>query len=70
VLLYTADIGRDVIEANELEHTNVFLVTVLIISTSILALMTLRGRYLTKRLIKCAPGFLFAHHFFRGLDPQ
>ena len=52
VCLYAVHVGRDQIEANGLDHGNVFLGVVLVSSTLILVLMTVRGRYITKRLIR------------------
>ena len=52
--LYATHIGKDQIEgAAGLIDQNVFLVVVLVGSTLILVLMTLRGRHITKRLIRC-----------------
>jgi hypothetical protein len=49
VVVFGADIQKDM---STIENNNVFLVSVLVISTSVLVLMTARGRYITKRLIK------------------
>ena len=52
VLLYAAHIGRDHIEAIAVANADVFLIVVLIVSTLILLLLTVRGRYITRRLVR------------------
>jgi hypothetical protein len=54
--LYTAHIGKDqVVAAAGLADRDAFLVVVLVCSTLILVLMTVRGRHITKRLIRFVP---------------
>ena len=53
VCLYAVHIGRDQLVATGLDNTNVSLLIALVSSTLILVLMTVRGRYITKRLIRC-----------------
>ena len=52
VLLYAAHIGRDHVEAIVVANADVFLIVVLIVSTLILLLLTVRGRYITRRLVR------------------
>jgi hypothetical protein len=54
VCLYAVHNGRDQIETTGIDERNVFLVIVLVGSTLTLVFMTVRGRYMTKRLIRFA----------------
>ena len=61
--LYATHIGKDQIEgAAGLIDQNVFLVIVLFGCTLILVLMTLRGRHITKRLIRCVAVHSTTYH--------
>ena len=57
VCLYAVHIGRDLIETTGIDERNVFLVIVLVGSTLTLVVMTVRGRYMTKRLIRFAAAY-------------
>jgi hypothetical protein len=52
VLLYSAHIGRDQIIAGGLANTDIFLIMVLVSSSLTLVMVTIRGRYITRRLIR------------------
>ena len=60
VLLYAAHIGRDHVEAIVVANADVFLIVVLIVSTLILLLLTVRGRYITRRLVRWGRAYLCA----------
>ena len=65
VVLYCAHIGSDQIEASGLANADVFFVAVLLGSSLTLVLMTVRGRYITKRLIRCL-SFQYPRHVPRS----